>query len=66
MTRADAAGQRATSCYLVARSACLDDRVGTLLTVEGREYWLQGVRHPTVVVDKILAAGESSAADARL
>jgi len=42
-----------TVCYLWGNDEQLDGLRGRRLTIEGREYWLQGLRHPMLVVERI-------------
>jgi len=46
-------GRMETVCYLWGNDEQLDGLRGRRLTIEGREYWLQGLRHPMLVVERI-------------
>lgn len=46
-------GRVVTLCYVMGNHAQLDNLDGHDLTVHGREYWVQGVRQPILVVERI-------------
>ena len=47
----------ATICYLHGNRDQLRDWVGSELLVRGREYWLEGYKHPVIVLEQISPIG---------
>jgi hypothetical protein len=46
-------GRVITLCYVMGNETQLDSLVGRELAIHGREYWLQGTRHPVLVAERI-------------
>ncbi len=47
-------GRVITLCYVMGNESQLDGLVGQQLAIHGREYWLQGTRHPVLVAERIV------------
>ena len=47
-------GRVVTLCYVLGNESQLERLIGRQLAVHGREYWLQGTRHPVLVVERIV------------
>jgi hypothetical protein len=43
-----------TVCYVKGNEAQLQSLLGKSLMIKGREYWVQGVRHPVLVPEQII------------
>ena len=50
----NANGVAIMSCYIAANQSQLEGLKGRHMTVYGREYWVQGVRHPVIVPERIV------------
>ncbi len=46
-------GRSVTTCYIYAERKQLEDLIGRDLHVQGRVYWLQGVRYPVLIPDAV-------------
>lgn len=49
-----------TICYVRGNERQLETLVGQRLLIRGREYWVQGVRHPVLVPEQIVHRGAGS------
>ncbi len=47
-------GRVVTLCYVMGNESQLNGLVGRKLSIHGREYWLQGTRHPVLVAERIV------------
>ncbi len=54
LIRRDSSGRAFTICYVLGDSSVLEDREGHTLILYGREYWVQGMRHPVVVARQLV------------
>ena len=50
LVRYDGRGRAVTSCYVLSVGPDLERHLDTPVTVSGKLYWIQGVRHPAVLV----------------
>ncbi|MBU0678037.1 MAG: SH3 domain-containing protein [Verrucomicrobia bacterium] len=48
-----------TICYVRGNERQLDSFTGQSIKVKGKEYWVQGVRYPVVVIEQIIVKRES-------
>ncbi len=48
-------GRVVTLAYVMGNEPQLESLVGRELTIHGREYWLQGIRHPVLVAERIIS-----------
>jgi SH3-like domain-containing protein len=53
LVKHDDNGRAITVCYVLGRQSGLEKAVGAAVVISGREYWIQGVRAPVVVPDKV-------------
>ena len=42
------------TCYVIANEAQMASLKGRSITVHGRQYWVQGVKHPAVLAERIV------------
>jgi SH3-like domain-containing protein len=54
----ESAGGSETICYLRGNEAQIRSFVDRKLRIRGRQYWVQGSRHPVVVIDQIAPMAE--------
>jgi len=54
LVQRDKRGRSVTLCFVTGEEAKLASFVGRRLFLRGRQYWVQGVRHPVVVPEKIV------------
>jgi len=53
LVQRDRQGRSLTVCYVAGKAERLDALLGRSLLVAGREYWVQGVLHPVIVVESL-------------
>jgi hypothetical protein len=53
LVKHDESGRASTVCYVIGQESRLTEVVGTAVVISGKEYWIQGVRAPVVVPEKI-------------
>ncbi len=46
-------GRVTTLCYVMGSEPQLDSLIGREITIHGKEYWLQGTRHPVITTERI-------------
>jgi len=49
----DNRGRALTVCYVIADESQLESMTGKHLLISGKEYWVQGVRHPALAAERI-------------
>jgi hypothetical protein len=54
----DTTGEGETICYLRGNDSQLRTFVDRKLRIRGRQFWVQGNRHPVVVIDQIAPLSE--------
>ncbi len=54
LVRRDSSGRAMTICYVIGDSSVLEDREGHTLILYGRQYWVQGMRHPVVAARQLV------------
>lgn len=54
LVREDESGRGATLCYVIGNTAQLETLLGRKMRITGSEYWVQGKRHPVVVLERIV------------
>jgi len=55
LVKRDEQGRYYTACFLLGNETRLSAAVGHEVRVDGRQYWVQGVRDPVVVIDRIVS-----------
>ena len=54
LVQRDNQGRAVTVCYVIGNEAQLDRLLGKNLDISGKEYWVQGVRHPAIAVERVV------------
>ena len=53
LVQRDNQGRALTVCYVIGDGSQLENLLGKNLLVGGKEYWVQGVRHPAITAERI-------------
>jgi len=59
LVRYDYRGRAVTHCYVVGDAARLAEKEGQAVILSGKEFRVQGVKYPVVVVEQVLPGDES-------
>ena len=54
LLRRDAHGRAVRVCYVIGNPSKLRSLTGSMVTMDGAEYWIEGVRCPVVVPDRLV------------